>query len=252
MVQNPARKRGRPRAYDPDQALARARALFWDGGYAATSLDDLAEATGMNRPSLYGAFGDKRALYRQALQGYRASAMDAIKAVLRDDVPVRQAFRDLYQRAAALYLQGEHGQRGCLLISTALTESVLDAEVRALAADALTEFEGAFASRIRVARNQGELASRTDPAALARVASGILYALSIRARTGASRATLDAIIAAGIDALFPQPAPARDGRPSRPARLPQAQPTLGIASTKPVTARKRPSGANVAKSVPAK
>ena len=67
----PAAKRGRPRAYDPAVALARARDTFWGGGYSATSLDDLTEATGMNRPSLYAAFGDKRALYAKAVRHYR-------------------------------------------------------------------------------------------------------------------------------------------------------------------------------------
>ena len=61
-------KRGRPRAYDPDAALKAARDVFWVKGYAATSLDDIAEATGMNRPSLYAAFGDKEAIYLAALK----------------------------------------------------------------------------------------------------------------------------------------------------------------------------------------
>ena len=61
------KKRGRPRSYDPETALARAAAVFWKAGYAGTSLDDLSQATGMNRPSLYAAFGDKRDLYLKTL-----------------------------------------------------------------------------------------------------------------------------------------------------------------------------------------
>src|ERR1044071_6181888 len=74
MAQNrsaPAKRpRGRPRAYEPDVALARALDAFWEGGYSGTSLDQLVEATGMNRPSLYAAFGDKQALYLKALRSY--------------------------------------------------------------------------------------------------------------------------------------------------------------------------------------
>ena len=216
MVQKSPARRGRPRAYDPDQALARAMSVFWDEGYAATSLDDLAAETGMNRPSLYAAFGDKRALYRQALQSYRDAANAAIGAVLRPEVPVRQAFHELYDRAVSLYLQGAHGQRGCFLISTALTESVLDDDIRALAAEALTGFEAAFASCIRAARDRGELPRDADPTALARVASGILYALSVRARTGATREVLDAIIDAGVATLFPiVRSPTRQRKPAK-------------------------------------
>lgn len=112
-------------------------------------------------------------------------------------------FANWYDRAVLLYLQGAHGQRGCFLISTALTELVLDEDVRAFAAEALNAFEAAFAACIRAARERGELPPDTDPTALARVASGILYALSIRARTGATRDGLNAIIAAGIATLFP-------------------------------------------------
>ena len=66
MTRAQPRRRGRPRAYDPDVALRRARDTFWRAGYAATSLDDLAAGMGMNRPSIYAAFGDKRALYLTA------------------------------------------------------------------------------------------------------------------------------------------------------------------------------------------
>src|SRR5215472_16931180 len=74
--------RGRPRAYDPEEALAQARDAFWDGGYTGTSLDDLSDATGMNRPSLYGAFGDKRALYLETLDRYRELGREAMKEEL--------------------------------------------------------------------------------------------------------------------------------------------------------------------------
>src|SRR3954466_14833928 len=66
----PPKRRGRPRAYEPDVALARALDVFWKDGFAATSLDDLSAATGMNRPSLYGAFGDKRELYKKSYESY--------------------------------------------------------------------------------------------------------------------------------------------------------------------------------------
>src|SRR5580765_5390194 len=70
----PPKRRGRPRAYEPDVALARALDVFWKDGFAATSLDDLSAATGMNRPSLYGAFGDKRELYKKSYENYRNRA----------------------------------------------------------------------------------------------------------------------------------------------------------------------------------
>ena len=87
--QGAARPRGRPRSFDPDAVLDKARAVFWNLGYAATSLDDLAAATGLNRPSLYAAFGDKHALYLAALERSRAEATAALGAALSSEAPLR-------------------------------------------------------------------------------------------------------------------------------------------------------------------
>src|SRR3954449_11186956 len=84
------KRRGRPRAYEPDVALGKALDLFREGGFAATSLDELSAATGMNRPSLYGAFGDKRELYIKSYQRYRADARAAMTDIFRDEMPIRK------------------------------------------------------------------------------------------------------------------------------------------------------------------
>src|SRR5947209_6869980 len=83
------KRRGRPRAYEPEVALARALDVFWKEGFAATSLDDLSAATGMNRPSLYGAFGDKRELYIKSYQSYRDRARQRMGEVFSVDLPLR-------------------------------------------------------------------------------------------------------------------------------------------------------------------
>src|SRR6187399_2479689 len=85
----PPKRRGRPRAYQPEVALGKALDLFRKDGFAATSLDDLSAATGMNRPSLYGAFGDKRELYIKTYQRYRADARAAMIEIFRDELPIR-------------------------------------------------------------------------------------------------------------------------------------------------------------------
>src|SRR2546427_11128950 len=84
------RRRGRPRAYQPEIALGKALDLFRKDGFAATSLDDLSAATGMNRPSLYGAFGDKRELYIKSYARYRADARAAMIDIFRDELPIRR------------------------------------------------------------------------------------------------------------------------------------------------------------------
>jgi AcrR family transcriptional regulator len=214
MVQKSSGKRGRPRAYDPDAALARAMAVFWDGGYSATSLDDLSAETGMNRPSLYGAFGDKRALYRQALERYRKMSEAAMQEALVYDKPLREALRRVYDKALSIYLSGEKGARGCYMSGTALTEAVSHPEIRADLAELLHALDGAFEARIRFAREQGELPADAAPAALAALASATLHTLAIRSRAGEKRPALEAIVAGALDLVCGPAAPS----PSRPAR----------------------------------
>lgn len=209
MVQKEKVRRGRPRAYDPERALAQATAAFWDAGYSATSLDDLSAATGMNRPSLYGAFGDKHALYLKAIDGYRAMARVAMQQALPYDRPLREALAHLYGRALSLYLSGEHGARGCLLTGAAATDAVMDPDIRHAVGAALEEIDDAFEARLRFAQERGDLSHSADPATLAKLASAILHTLSIRARTGAPRAALEAIAASGVDLICGPAKPAR-------------------------------------------
>jgi AcrR family transcriptional regulator len=204
MVQKSVRKRrGRPPAYDADAALTKAMEAFWDAGYAATSLDELAAATGMNRPSLYGAFGDKHALYLKTLEHYAAGAQ--LRAGLAAPGTLRQSLGRVYDLAIALYLSGREGARGCFLIGTATTEAVRSPEVRAALAGQLRELDEIFEARIRAARAAGELPPEADPKALAKLASATLHSMALRARAGDPRASLEAIAKAGVDAICGAP-----------------------------------------------
>jgi len=201
MVQKESRRRGRPRAYDPDVALQRATECFWLAGYSATSLDDLSAATGMNRPSLYGAFGDKRDLYLKALARYWELARAAINDALAYDRPLRDALRRLYRVALASYLAGNSGPRGCFAIGTATTEALRDAKIRVALADGFRMIDESFEARIRHAKEQGDLPNAADPGMLAILASATLHTLAIRSRAGASRRALEAIVDAAVDAI---------------------------------------------------
>jgi TetR/AcrR family transcriptional regulator, copper-responsive repressor len=202
MVQkSPEKRRGRPRAYDPERALAKATGAFWRAGYSATSLDDLSAATGMNRPSLYGAFGDKRALYLAALENYWAAGRAAMEEELAADVPLRQGLRAVYGRALAMYFSGQSSPRGCFLVGTAAVEAVNDAGVRDLLGASLRDFDGVYERRFRLAQRRGELPADADPAVLAQLASALMYALALRSRAGEPRAALEAFADGGVALL---------------------------------------------------
>ena len=207
MVQNtPKRPRGRPPAYDRDRALSQAGDTFWQGGYSATSLDDLSNATGMNRPSLYGAFGDKHALYMETLARRGEASQAAMRNLLAQDRPLPDLLMQLYDAALAIYLSGRV-PRGCFLIGTALSEAVKDKAIRARLLHELQGADAAFEARFKRARETGELAADADVKGLAHVAAAMLNALAVRARAGESRSVLRATAAATVKLICGAPSP---------------------------------------------
>ncbi len=195
------RSRGRPRAYDVEAALGRARDAFWQSGYSATTLDELSAATGMNRPSLYGAFGDKRALYLATLERYVEVNRAAMDEALGGDLPLGDALLHVYDLALGLYFRPGSAPKGCFLIGTAAVEAVNDDAVRAILAKGLQAFDRSFETRFARAQRDGELDPNADPALLAKLASAILHTLALRSRAGDKRATLRATARAGVAML---------------------------------------------------
>src|ERR1043165_7064693 len=193
------KRRGRPRRYDPQVALARAAEKFWQAGYAGTSLDDLVAATGMNRPSLYAAFGDKRDLYLKTLEYYRDESRALARAALADDPPLRVLLKRFYDKALELYLTD--GPRGCYSIGTAATVAAVDDGVRAFLADSMRTTDSFLTHQIEKAKERGELAPGADPAALGYLATATLHTLAIRARAGLPRKELNALVNAAIDVI---------------------------------------------------
>ena len=196
----PPKRRGRPRAYQPDVALGKALDLFRKDGFAATSLDDLSAATGMNRPSLYGAFGDKRELFIKSYQRYREDARAAMAGIFRDELPIRQRLARIYAVALDIYLSGE-SPRGCFTVMTAASEAVSDPDIRAMVLEGFAELDKAFAACFRRAREKGELPASADPATLAQLASATIHTIAIRARARTPRGELEAIVNGAIDLM---------------------------------------------------
>lgn len=195
------KKRGRPRAFDAKVTLEKAREVFWDRGFAGTSLDTLSAATQLNRPSLYGAFGDKEALYLDALEGYRAESMDVLADALDPSLPLRDNLTRVYDRALAIYLHGETAARGCFLIGTATAEAIQHERVREVLSRSLNDFDGEIEKRMKLAMERGELSDGSDPHTLARLASAVMHSLAVRARAGDSRETLEALAQSGVDMI---------------------------------------------------
>ncbi len=181
-----AKTRGRPKAYDRPSALRSMRELFWDQGFAATSLDELSGATAMNRPSLYNAFGDKAEAFKAVIDDYIDDVRRRYRPAFVAPVPLREALHRIYETAIEIYSNEDGPGRGCFMVGAALTDSLRDPEVAAKLRDAFHEMDRAFLRRLQIAQARGDLSPNANLEALAMVASATHSALSVRMRSGES------------------------------------------------------------------
>lgn len=194
-------RRGRPPAYDAQAALKRATDTFWKTGYSGTSLDKVAAATGMSPPSLYAAFGNKHALYLEALARYWDISLTATREALAGDHPLDEALMLAFDAALSIYFSGKGHARGCFVVGTAVTEAAEDAAIRKSVAAGLRAIDADFEARFRLAQDKGELKRDADPATLAILAAATMHTIAIRARAGASRAELREIARNAVDLI---------------------------------------------------
>lgn len=157
----------RPRAFDEDTVLKAARDQFWSDGYTATSVDDLAAATGLGKSSLYGAFGDKRSLFLRTLDQYCSAAADHVVEQLRE--PGLPAFERLTRhiRAVAADVAADSERRGCMMAKSSAELGAVDADVDRLISASLARWRDALVDTIEEAKREGSVAAGTDPEALA-------------------------------------------------------------------------------------
>jgi AcrR family transcriptional regulator len=180
--------RGRPREFDLDRALDRALAVFWQKGYEGTTLPDLTTAMGINRPSLYAAFGNKEALFRRALDRYDAGPAGYVRKAL--DQPTARAVAEQLLRGASRLLTDRRGPRGCLLVQGALACGEAAQSVREELASRRLAGEVAIRRRFERALAEGDLPVDVDPADLARYLVTVIHGMAVQAAGGASQAAL--------------------------------------------------------------
>jgi AcrR family transcriptional regulator len=166
--------------------------VFWTRGLGATSLDDLAAAMGMRRPSVTNAFGDKQALYRRAIARFADRARAEAASQLADPDFTR-ALQRFYRAALAVYFASDPA-RGCAVICTAPAAAVVHPEVRDDLLRVVRDLDTALERRFA-------LAGDPEPAVSARLAQAVLHTLAIRARAGESRASLSRLARAAAARL---------------------------------------------------
>lgn len=188
----------RTKEFRPDEALDAAMHLFWTKGYGATSMRDLLESMGIGRGSFYDTFGDKHALFMNALDRFEEVRTSWIDGVLEDSG--LDGIEEVFRRTVD-GLVGFEPRRGCLMANTAVELAPHDPEVAARISRYVRRTEEAFTGALVRAREVGDIPEDRDPKTLAGFLVNNLHGLRVLARAGAERQTLEDAAGVAIDAL---------------------------------------------------
>jgi len=198
---------GRHREFDVEKALDAALCVFWRKGYEAASYSDLTEATGVERPGLYSAFGNKEALFRKALVRYYERYLDFFPKALALPTAREVAEHTLFGAAALHTRYPDH--TGCLGINGVVAGSDEAEPVRQALIEARAEAQAKLRERFERAKLEGDLAETANPEALAAFLFAVIHGMAVQAKAGFSRETLQAVAEQALSTW-----PAGKSRPS--------------------------------------
>lgn len=191
----------RPREFDEDTVLDAAVECFWSCGYEATSVRDLVQKTGITAASLYNAYGDKRGLFRTALDRYVESSI-ATRMRRCKELPPREAIEAFFDEILSRSLN-DREHKGCMLVNSALELAPHDTEFLKTIAGAFNRLENFFFSCIETGQAAGTITRAMPARTLARHLLGVLMGVRVLARVRPERSLLKAVIAPALTLLKP-------------------------------------------------
>lgn len=184
---------GRPRKFDKELALDSAMKLFMQKGYEATSLTDITEALGINRPSVYAAFGNKEALFAQALGRYIQGPIAYLGEVLSEKTS-RDVVRELLMKSVELIVSAAEQPRGCLAVQSSISSELAVAGIQQHILNGLRQIENNIKNRFDRAIEEGDLPEDTNSWLLTKYVTTLHKGLSIQASNGTTEEELRGIV----------------------------------------------------------
>ena len=185
--------KGRPREFDLDEALAAALRVFWTKGYDGASLTDLTDAMGITRPSLYAAFGNKEALFRNALDLYEQEKLAYVGEALKAPTS-RQVAERLLRGALQMQTSDCEQPRGCMRVISSVACGPEADSIRADLMQRRQSSQRALCDRMQRAKEDGDLPSGTDVDGLCAYLGAIMQGMAVQAGSGATKEQLEALV----------------------------------------------------------
>mgnify|MGYP001823255770 FL=1 len=163
--------------------------VFWEKGYEGTSIHDLEQAMGLNRTSIYNAFGNKRAIFNRVMLCYKESVMSSLFAAMDEAPDIREGVRRLLNGALEIHFD-EDNPGGCLVVLSVLESGQHDAESRTAMQQTLHDLKSALQVRLSKARKAGELPRDLDVGSTATTISTTMTGMMVMGKANFTRASL--------------------------------------------------------------
>ncbi|MFL6603366.1 MAG: TetR/AcrR family transcriptional regulator [Steroidobacteraceae bacterium] len=191
---------GRPREFDREAALSKARDIFWSRGYEGTSMADLVAALGIASARIYAAFGSKEELFREAISLYETHEGGFADRAFEEEPTTRRAIERMLRDAVETYTRRGRPQ-GCMVVSAATNCSTDNETIGAWLAEHRRERTASIIDRLKQGVASGELPENTDAQAWGDLFATLLHGLSVQARDGVPKKRLHALISQAMQAL---------------------------------------------------
>ncbi len=190
----------RNKDFDEEDVLQKAMQLFWHKGYNGTSMQDLVDALGISRSSLYDTFGDKYALYTKALTRYRDSAGSTMCSILSEPLPAKEAIKRLLEVTSASLLN-DRQDKGCFLVNAEVELAAHDPALKDLIVVAEEQMERAYYEVILRGQQNGEISAKHDARALTRFMLNTVKGMQVSAKSTHDPVFFDDVITMALAVL---------------------------------------------------
>ena len=189
----------RQKEFDLDVALDKATQLFWEKGFESTSMQDLVDAMGINRASLYDSFGGKKELFDASMDRYAIWMRDEILAPLRKSGPVRKVLGEFFK--GLIDQLCSPGSSSCLMVKSVLVRGLSDADTRARVKTFMKSIEDSFADLLQRARTQGEIAEDKNPRSIARFLTTLMSGFNVSSRINPNKRAMGDVVRQALTTL---------------------------------------------------
>ncbi|GBG12671.1 TetR family transcriptional regulator [Novimethylophilus kurashikiensis] len=191
-ISEPKKPRGRPSAFNYDEALQKALMVFWSRGYEGASMAELTEAMGINRPSIYAAYGNKEELFCKALEKYMVGPTAYVAAAMRE--PTARQVVEAFLTKSAEFLADENTPRGCMIAIGSLFSGADADQVKQALIAYRRGYETALKERFDLAKSQNDLHKSVNTADLAKYVATVHQGMSVQATGDATKEELLAVV----------------------------------------------------------